>query len=373
MRLIWLGAVLLCCTSPKSDNHRQAASTNGYLKYARGFSVQQTAEGITEVIVTKPYPGATQPLVYVLVPDSSNYSDKSGATVIRVPVKKLVCTSTTHIPLLDYLNKTDALAGFPGLQYISSPAMRQRIDRGEVTELGLDKSMNIERLLMLQPDLVMAYLVSGDFGQVKKIQELGIPVVINAEYLEPHPLGRAEWIKFMALFFNMQQKADSIFRFIENEYLSTREKALHAATHPTVLSGIMYSDTWFAPGGRNYGARLLTDAGCRYIWQHNESDEYLELSYEAVLAKGQQADLWIGVGGFTSLKEMEEADDRYTRFSAFRNRQVYTYNGRIGPTGGSEYLELGYLRPDIILKDLVKIAHPELLPDHALYFHARLK
>ncbi len=364
--------MVLGCSSPQpADNHSET-SASAYIKYATGFTVHSDENGMMRVTVKKPFPGAQNPLTYVLVPDSVTLPAMPGATVIRIPISRIVCTSTTHIPLLDYLNKTDALVGFPGPNYISSPRMRMRIDKGEVTDLGIDKSMNIERLLLLRPDLVMAYLVAGDFGQFRKIEEMGIPVVMNAEYLEPHPLGRAEWIKFMALFFNLEHKADSIFRSIEAEYLRTQQTALEATNRPTVLSGIMYNDTWFAPGGRNYGARLLTDAGCRYIWENTLSEEFLELSYEAVLTQGQHADLWIGVGGFTSLADLASADARYTRFSAFQNQKVYTYNGRIGPTGGSEYLELGYLRPDLILKDLV-IAHPELLPQHTLYFYAQLK
>lgn len=372
--LIFFSA-LLCCTgcSVKSPNEEPPAKNDTCIRYARGFDVKYLTNGITELTVKKPYPGATAPLIYLLVPDSVNSPEILQSTVIRTPVKKIVCTSTTHIPLLDYLGATDALVGFPGLDYISSIAMRRRINNGEVSELGVDKHMNLERLITLKPDMVMGYLVAADFGQFRKIEEMGIPVVINAEYLEPHPLGRAEWIKFMALFFGLQHKADSVFKHIEAEYLAARQLAMGASSKPVVMSGIMYRDTWFAPGGKNYGARLLADASCTYIWEANDSEEFLELSYEAMLEKAYQADLWIGVGSFRSLDEMAKADNRYTRFKPFVTKQVYTYNARIGPTGGSEYLELGYLRPDIILKDLIKIAHPELLPEYELYFHARLK
>lgn len=360
------------CTSPPSANELLYEERT-HIKYATGFEVQYTPEGFIKMKVKKPYPGAQKPITYLLIPDSVSPPNNLEATIVRIPIKRIVCTSTTHIPLLDYLNQTSALVGFPGLDYISSPAMRKRINNGEIVELGIDKHMNLERIIALKPDMVMAYMVAADFGQYRKIEELGIPVVINAEYLEPHPLGRAEWIKFMALFFNLQKMADSVFRHIESKYLTTQQLALSAASRPVVMSGIMYRDTWFAPGGKNYGARLLADAGCNYVWRHHDSEEHLELSYEAVLDKAHQADLWIGVGGFTSLDEMAKADIRYTRFKPFVTKQVYTYNARTGPTGGSEYLELGYLRPDIILNDLVKIAHPELLPEYELYFHARLK
>jgi iron complex transport system substrate-binding protein len=196
---------------------------------------------------------------------------------------------------------------------------------------------------------------------------------LNAEYLEKHPLGRAEWIKFMALFFNKEKAADSIFAIIEKEYLDIQARAKTVDSKPSVLSGIVYGDTWFLPGGQNYAAVLLNDAGCNYLWKETSSNGFLELSFESVYEKAHDADLWIGVGSFSSLKEIEAADHRYTRFRPFKQKKVYTSNLKKGLKGGSEFLELGYLRPDIILKDLVKIAHPDLLPEHDLYFHKKLE
>ena len=219
----------------------------------------------------------------------------------------------------------------------------------------------------------MGYAMSSDLGQLKKIKELGMPVVLNAEYLEKHPLGRAEWIKFMALFFNKEKEADSAFQFIEKEYLTTQALAGKNSSRPTVLSGIVYGDAWFMPGGKNYAAQLLNDAGCNYLWKETESNGFLEISFESVFAKAKDADLWIGVGSYKSLKEIEASEKRYALFKPFKEKNIYSFNARQGAKGGSEFLELGYLRPDLILKDLVKIAHPELLKNHQLYFYKKLE
>lgn len=361
---------LACCTTKTKE--REVATTAGP-KYATGFSVTQL-DHAKRVEITNPYQGSTSGITYLLVERGYPVPvHDEKVLVVEVPVHNLVCTSTTHIPLLDYLGETNKLIGFPTLDYISSEKMRARIDAGKVTELGADKGMDIERLFALKPDLVMSYLMSADFGQLKKIQEMKVPVVINAEYLEKHPLGRAEWIKFMALFFNKAQVADSVFRGIESEYLRTAALVQNATQAPAVLSGIVYGDTWYMPGGQNYAARLLRDAGCRYLWAEDPSQGFLELSFESVYQKAKDADLWIGVGSFNSLAEIRAAESRYTRFKPFQTGQVYTYNARKGAKGGSEFLESGYLRPDLILKDLVKIAHPGLLPDHTLFFHKRLE
>ena len=366
-----LCAVLSACEKKESTIADRKVQT--LTKYASGFTIQYQGN-VKLVEVTYPFQGATSGYKYLLVPkgDSIPVHD-ADVKIIRTPITSIVCTSTTHIPLLDYLDESDKLVGFPSLDYISSEKMRTRIDAGKVQELGVDKGLNIEVLAMLKPDMVMGYTMSSDFGQFKKIEELNIPVVINSEYLEKHPLGRAEWIKFMAAFFNKEKEADSIFQVIEKQYNDTKSLADKVTTKPTVLSGVVYGDVWFLPGGKNYAARLLQDAGCHYLWDDDASNGYLELSFEGVYEKAHDADLWIGVASYASLAEIKKADHRYENFKPIKQKQVYTYDGRKGAKGGSEFLELGYLRPDMILQDLVKIAHPELMPDYTLYFHKRLE
>jgi iron complex transport system substrate-binding protein len=369
--LIWGVAMINACQAPVRDTVQRTDTT--VLKYASGFSIQQ-AGAVRYVTVHQPYPGAARGFRYLLVPKGEPVpAHEDDITVIHTPVERIVCTSTTHIPLLDYLDASDALIGFPTTDYISSEKMRQRIEAGHVVELGIDKGMNIELLFNLKPDLVMSYAMNSDPGQLKKVRELGIPVIVNSEYLEKHPLGRAEWIKFMALFFNKEKQADSVFNRIEKEYLQTLEWVKNTSVRPTVLSGILYGSAWFMPGGDNYAARLLRDAGMDYLWSKTESSGFLELSFESVFMKAKETDYWIGVGTYQSLAEMKAAEPRYALFKPFQQKNVFTYNARLGRKGGSEFLELGYLRPDLILKDLVKIAHPDLLPAHDLYFHRRLE
>jgi len=341
------------------------------LKYATGFTIDKTQDFYLVKVLT-PYKGAAQSLSYVFYDRQTAIPNIDADGYISIPVKSLVCTSTTHIPLLDYLNETNSLTGFPSLDYVSSAAMRKRIDNGEVEELGIDDALNIESLINISPELVMGYSMSGDFGQFNLIKEAGIPVVLNAEYLERHPLGRAEWIKLAGIIFDKEEMADSVFNFIEAQYLEARILATSSATKPTVMSGIVYGDSWFVPGGKNYAAKILQDAGFNYLWQQDTSNAFLPLSFESVFDKANKADFWIGVGSFESLNELSATDSRYAAFAPFQNQQIYSYNKRLGSKGGSEFLELGYLRPDLILKDLVRIGHPNLLPEHKLFFHFQL-
>jgi iron complex transport system substrate-binding protein len=371
--------VLLCCAIAACENKKTIGSNTASemrstsLSYAEGFTIEY--QGRNKLVEVKyPFQGATSGFRYLLVPRGDSIpAHAPDVRVITIPLNSIVCTSTTHIPLLDYLDEGAKLTGFPSTDYISSGKIRERIDNGQVQELGVDRGMNLERLASLKPDMVMGYTMNSDYGQFKKMEELNIPVVINAEYLEKHPLGRAEWIKFMALFFDKEKQADSVFRVIEKSYLDVKDLVKDVADKPTVMSGIVYGNAWFLPGGQNYASRILYDAGCAYLWEENTSNGYLELSFESVYEKAHDADLWIGVGNYTTLKELEGGDHRYAQFKPFRTRSVYTYDARKGAKGGSEFLELGYLRPDLILKDLVKIAHPYLLEGYELYFHRRLE
>jgi iron complex transport system substrate-binding protein len=369
-----VGIILFSCTSKNNvDTTRLLNSTDNNIRYAKGFTVTYHGN-IKRVEVNSPFQGATSGYSYLLVPkDEEIPAHEANVKVIRTPVESIVCTSTTHIPLLDYIDMTDKLVGFPTTDYISSQKARARIDAGKVEELGIDKGINLERLAVLKPDIVMGYTLTGDYGQFKKMEELGVSVVLNSEYLERHPLGRAEWIKFVALFFGKEEMADSVFNEIEKSYLSIKNLASKVEQKPTILSGVVYGDAWFMPGGQNYAARLLEDAGCHYLWRDDSTSGFLELSFESVYAKANNADRWIGVGSYNSLDEIKAADHRYAEFKPFKEKEVYTFNARVGAKGGSEFLELGYLRPDIILKDLLKIAHPELLPDYDLFFHKKLE
>lgn len=377
IRILFIVPVLfLLCCKEKSEEHKsvdQNVSRQTGLKYASGFKVSKI--GNSKLLeVTYPFQGATSGFRYLLVPRGDSVPPHNEDTkIIYTPLDNIVCTSTTHIPLLDYIGETDKLIGFPTTDYISSEKMRERINAGQVTDLGVDKGINLERLAVLKPGVVMGYVMSSDYGQFKKMEELGIPVVINSEYLEKHPLGRAEWIKFMALFFNKENEADSVFQIIEKNYLDTKSLTDSLGNNPSVMSGIVYGDAWFLPGGQNYASKILKDAGCEYLWGDDASNGYLQLSFEKIFERAHRADIWVGTGQYKTLKELKAADNRYTKFTPFKNKNVYTDDARKGARGGSEFLELGYLRPDIILKDLVKIAHPELLPGHQLYFYKKLE
>ncbi len=343
------------------------------LQYATGFRIEEF-NGYKKVEIISPFLGASSGFTYYLVPRGAETPEViQNKSIIRVPVESIVCTSTTHIPLLEYLDVAGTLKGFPNTDYISSKLVREMINEKQVTDLGREQGINMEILLSLEPELVMGYLVTGDLGQLGKIEQMGIPIIINAEYMESHPLGRAEWIKFVAVFYNKLAKADSIFSEIESRYNLALGKVNKAANRPSVLSGVVYGDTWFLPGGKNYASKIINDAGGNYLWKDDSSSGFLELGFEVVYEKASRADFWIGTASYNTLQDLEDGDVRYTLFDPFKSGQVFSYNKRISEKGGNEYLELGYLRPDLILNDLVMILHPEYYQEDKLFFFMPLR
>ena len=176
-------------------------------------------------------------------------------------------------------------------------------------------------------------------------------------------MGKAEWIKFFAVLFGLEEKADLIFQQIESDYLATKKLAQTAKARPTVLSGALYKDVWYLPAGRSWAARFIDDANANYLWSDSEGTGSLSLSLEAVLDLGTEADFWISPSRFISYEEMIIADEHYRRFKAFKTKKLYTFARSKGATGGLIYYEMAPGRPDLVLRDLIHIFHPELLPD----------
>lgn len=342
------------------------------LLHAKAFSLEYKA-GYKLMRVNQPYPGATRPYTYLLLPHGQAIPEGVKAeAVVRIPVQRIISLSTTHLPALDMLQQSDKLAGFPQTNLITSPVQRRRIARGELTDLGSSQGLSAEQIISLQPDLIMAYGMGPEDGTLQVLDRTGVPVLLNADFLETDPLGRAEWIKFTAALLNKEKAADSVFQQIKQRYDSLKSLTAKVKQRPAVFSGIVYGDTWYMPGGKSWAAQFLADAGAHYLWEDSDNAGSLPLSFEAVFARAHQAPYWINVADMSSLSALAAADSRYKRFRAWQEGRVYTFTNKVNATGGNEYLELGYARPDMVLADLIRILHPDLLPDHAFYFYQKL-
>ena len=346
------------------------------IKYAKGFSV--TKYKTYKVLdIKNPWPKSEKNYRYVLI-SKENASkttflkDEYDGIIIK-PIKKIVVTSTTHIPALELLNVEQTLVGFPGTDFISSEKIRANIDNEKIRELGKNESINTEVLLDLNPNLVIGFGIDGNNKTFETIKKSGIPVIYNGDWVEDSPLAKAEWIKFFGALYNKEKQADSIFNSIEKNYLEAKKLAQTIKNKPTILSGAMHSDIWYLPNGTSTEAQLLKDANTNYLWKNSKGSGSLKLSFETVFTKAKNADIWLNPSNYTSLKALKNASSHNTMFTAFKNKRVYSFTNTTGKTGGVLYYELGFARPDLVLKDIIKICHPELLKNYKPFFFKPLE
>nr|WP_299225173.1 ABC transporter substrate-binding protein [uncultured Psychroserpens sp.] len=369
--------VLFNCKEDKAVSKQLPKTTEtSFLSYAEGFSVS-TNEAFSVLNINNPWPKSEKSYSYALIKKENapkitlNKDEFDG--IITIPIQKIVVTSTTHIPALELLGVEQSLVGFPGTDYISSDKTRQRIDNDNVRELGTNEGINTEVLLDLHPDVVVAFGVDGTNKGMEVIERSGISVIYNGDWVEKSPLAKAEWIKFFGLLYNKENVADSIFNQIEKDYLEAKKIASNATSKPSILCGAMYKDVWYLPNGTSPEAQFLDDANTNYLWSDTKASGSLALSFEAVFNKAKDAQLWLSPSYYTSYEDLAKANSHYTEFKAFQNKNIFTFSNTTGRTGGILYYEMGIARPDLVLKDMIKICHPELLTTYETTFFKPLQ
>ncbi len=343
------------------------------VRYAHGFSVSYR-DGVTLVTVTDPWPGAKGWFRYLLkprgTPTPAGYDD---CQVVETPVRRLVSLSTTHLAFLDVLGLVDRLKGFSTPDRVYTPSVRRAFAEGRIRAVGRGPNLQVETVLDLKPDLVLAFGTGTFRDAYPKLLEAGLKVAIDAEYMESHPLGRAEWLKFVALFFDKGAEAERIFSAMESRYLRLAALTRAVRHRPTVLTNTPFSGRWYVPRGDSFMARFLADAGADSIWKDLRGTGSLPMAIEKVYDRGVDAAFWFNTGIWSSLAQALRAAPRMADFRSVRTGRLYNRDQRVNAAGANDYWESGMVRPDVILADLIRIFHPELLPDHQLYYYRKLQ
>lgn len=344
------------------------------IEYSEGYNIEYF-NNYKVITVTTPWVGAETPFTYALVqcgtpaPETATFD-----AVIEVPITSVISMSTTYLPALVELDVLDTLVALDEFDYAYSPEVRELIDAGDIVEVGGSSMVNVEQVLDLDPDVVLTYGIgSSDYDAHPVLTAAGIPVALIGDFNDTTPLGRAEWVKFIAAFYNLEGDANAFFDEVVTNYNDLAALTADVETRPSVMVNAMFGDTWYASGGRSYAAQLIEDAGGAYVWDNDTSTGGLALSFESVLDTAQNADVWLNPNFWFTLADGLAEDERYAEFAAFENGQVYNNIARVTPLGGNDAGELGAARPDLVLADLVAILHPELLPDHELYFYQQLQ
>jgi iron complex transport system substrate-binding protein len=343
-------------------------------RWARGLSWESRGARL-EVTVSEPWKGARQPLRYSLVPQNEAAGNpEPGVEEIRLPVRRIACLASVHIGFLKALGATGTIVAVDAANHVYDSAVRAGVASGRVFVAGSGTQLNVERLLQERPDLVLANAVGvSEYEAMERLRRAGIPVLVTAEWMEHHPLARAEWLRLFGLLLGRERAADSLFTRIESSYVAQARAARAQARKPTVLIGGPFRDQWFVPGGRSYMARFLRDAGADYLWKDDTTAGGVPLSFETVLTQARDAEAWLYPGDFNhhwrDLSDGRRQDARFASFSAFRNARVYNHDARRLPDGANDYWESGLVNPHRMLADLVSIFHGG---GDCLFYHRRL-
>lgn len=359
---------LMGCGTASAPRVDQAA-TPIPLSYARQFSLAYT-DTYTIVTVWNPWKEGEVYAHYYLVKEEGVAVPSDGHK-IQVPVRNLMTNSATHLGFLELLDELSVVTGVCSADYIYNEEIRKGVQEGRIQDLGDSFNLNMEKLLLLRPQVVMTTAYNADDAHSRKMKQTGLTLIYNIEWQEKSLLGRAEWIKFFGAFFDKQALADSLFQTVEQRYQAVKALAADARHKPTILSGQDYRGGWSMPGGQSFSAQLFRDAGGDYFYKDNTSGGSLSTTIEEALLHFGKADVWVGAQVAT-LEELARSEPKYKLFKAFKEGNVYNHNKRVNATGGNDYWESAVARPDLLLSDMIKLLHPYLLPEYEFTYFEKL-
>lgn len=366
-----------CTRDVRNEERAEAEKPSGLIRYAKGFRLDDRGDYHLLRIFSPFQPGDT--MQYILLKKTAPAPDGfNPEQIIRTPINSIAVTSSLHVGAVDQLEAWNNLAAVGDGSQVYSARIRDRIAAGSIREIQKGGQINQESVIDLHPDVLMV-TGSPDAGHdaYAGIQASGIPVIVNSEWMETSPLGRAEWIKLMAVLFDKLNFAQHQFALVASNYERLAEKVKSASgSRPKVLLGNEFQGTWHMPGGKSFMAALLKDAGADYPWKDNDQTGGIPLAFESVYPVALEADAWLNI--FLPATGMGKAallsaDPRYQAFKPVQNNRLYSFNGRLAENGANDYWESSAYRPDLLLADYVHILHPDVLSPHALYYCNELK
>jgi iron complex transport system substrate-binding protein len=335
------------------------------VKYSKYFEIYQTTNGY-ELIINAPIKNKTQRLILSTSPSDSNQ--------IKIPCKKITSLSSIYGAMICALHSSESIVAIDNIQYQTEPEIQQGYALGKIKAVQINQQLNLEALLVLKPDLIFDYSAFyQNANESHVLEKINIRKVFFHEYLENSPLARAEWIKVVGLFTNKYALADSLFQIIETEYLAAKKITEQLDTKKTIFCDTEFNGTWYVAGGKSYMAQLLKDAGANYIFANDTNHASIPSPFELVYAKAKMADYWINLGQVHSKSELLTQNKKYAWFKAFQSGNIYNNDNITNEHSGNAIWNRGVIEPHIVLKDLIKILYPDLMPAHRLKYYKQLK
>lgn len=365
--LLFLCAVLASCSGSKSAESKGDVIYQP--KYASGFIIKGLPDSRSTIIeVRNPWQGAdnvTQRLF--IARDGEKAPEGFDGQVLRGDARRVVAMSSTHVAMLDAFGEAGRIVGVSGRDYISNPKIAAKGD--SVGDVGFEGSINYEQLVALRPDIVLLYGVKGASSMETKLRELGIPYMYVGDYVEEDPLGKAEWLVALSELTGRRESGEKVFSEIPVRYDALKKRVSDAGLKaPKVMINTPYGDSWFMPSVTNYSARLIKDAGGDYVYSKNTGNNSEAIDLEEAFLLASEADVWINPGQCRSLADFRDTCPKFMTVPAVANGRIFNNNLRMSAGGGNDYFESAVVRPDLVLRDLIKIFYPSLVREDFTYY-----
>ena len=375
MKRPFLHTLLLCATlwcmcacgsqSNIDDFHQILYSPS----HATGFRII-CAEGkqSTIICVTNPWQSANNVETMLFIARAGEKAPSGfRGQVLQGEAKRVVCMSSSHIAMLDAIGAVESVVGVSGKDFITNPYIIAH--RHSVADVGYDGNINFELLVAQRPDIVLLYGVTGACSMQSKLDELGIPYIYIGEYVEQDPLGKTEWLISLAEIVGCREQGIAYFSQVPQRYNHLKSMAAAATSpQPKVMLNTPYADSWFMPSSTSYLARLIADAGGDYIYKRNTSNHSLPIDLEQAALLTTETDIWLHVEGVSTLQDLRQQYPKFANMPCVQRGEIYNCDKRRVLGGGNDYWESGVVQPDIILRDLIKIFHPELVSEAFVYY-----
>lgn len=346
-------------------------STQTSVRHAKNFTIEQK-DGFQIVTVSQAFQGAGDKVYrYALYPRGNEKPDSALADVfVEVPVKRVIALTTTFLAVMDTLDVLDTLVGIGSAAYVNTPEVLKMHAQGEVAEVGSESMKNIELMLALDPELIFTNVIGdADYDVHPSFERMGIKSAITAAYMEETLLGRAEWIKFAGAFFCKTKAAEAYFDKIEADYLSLKESVKDVRDRPSVLTNAPWGNVWYIPSADSYIAHLIEDAGGDYLWEDLYRVGPQPMDFESVYERALGADIWLNAGYLNTMQAIASQDERFMDFKSVQTGRVFSETRRVSERGGNDIWERGFVHPEEILADVIRIFHPEKLPAHEFVYY----
>lgn len=375
---ICLCLILVCSCQSKQDSPRtksghEIVAAQSNIKHAIGFDLVDY-ESFKVLSILRHYNETSDTLSYVLYEEGADIQRKfSDLYQIQIPIQNIALLHSSYLSFFELCEAKDHIKAISEAKYIYDENVFTSVQNGELIEVGYGETLDKERLLELNISAVVTVGFPNTPNKSQQmLDELGIPVLVFSDWQEKDLLGRAEWMKVVAALTDSEKRVNEKFELIEEEYNKLKSLTNSLNHQPKIICNLPYKGSWYVPGGNSYVSNVLQDAGANYLWSSDEGTGGIQMDFETVYAKGIEADFWINPDFAKTQEDILDIDERLVDFKPIKTGRVFNSNFRMSRGIANDFWESGIVNPHLILADLIKIFHPELLPDHQLFYYKQI-